>query len=500
MRLMLVALAVAGSVAPAAAQEPTIEIDPSLPFATRRVLDIALDEEGAVVRTGETLVQPGDTIRGPLVQVGGRLTLEGRVEGDVTAVDAVVLVRPGAVVAGRMTILAGAHYGSTMATIEGPVLWLRDEPLEVVQTPAALHLRYVPPPEPPFPVRLKGIFGLVLREYNGVDGLAFGVEVGLRPRRAWPRTELAGGPVFRSERLEDVGWEIRGLRELSLLGGVELGGRLYSISDTSQRWHRADLANSVAAFLLANDDRAYHEREGYELWLERALVLPPVTLRAAWRDDDFDALESERPFALFAGDEDWPENPTATPGEGRALGFGMTWDRRNDKAFTTGGAYVEGFYHHWGFGGDFDFDWGQVDARAWLPVGERSFASLRVVAGGRLGGSDTLAPQFLYRLGGVGTVVGYDGLAGELTGDRAALANLRLHWAIAEPDRFFRTLWLVGLTDVGDAWFPEESIHWNVGLGAGLAGRGRTTYLGVFGAYGLESEEWKAYLLVRPWF
>ncbi len=491
----------AGAVGVVRAQELAVTIDPALPFATRRAIDIALDAAGATVRGGETAVAAGDTISGPLAQIGGRLVIEGVVDGDITAVDAVVLVRPSAAIHGRVTVLAGALYGTTMGTIDGPTLWLRDEPLRVVESPAGgLLVEYVPRPEPGFPIAPAGTFGLVPYEYNGVDGLAFGFAVALRQRAAWPRTELQGGPVFRTERLEEVGWDVRGLREFPSLGGAILGGRVYSISDTSQRWHRPDIVNSLASFLFAYDGRAYHEREGYELSVERAYVLPPVLLRVRWRDDGFDTLASEQPFTLFAGDEDWPENPAVIAGDGRVLGASAAWDRRNDPAFTTGGLYAGAQYDHWGFGGDFEFDWGQVDLRGWLPTGEKSFAALRVLAGGRLGDGEPLAPQFLYRLGGVGTVLGYDLLAPDLTGDRMALANLRYNLAVASPGRMFQTLWLVGLADIGDAWFPDESAEWNAGLGAGFAGRGQAAYLGVLGAYGLESKEWKAYLIVQPWF
>jgi hypothetical protein len=102
-------------------------------------------------------------------------------------------------------------------------------------------------------------------------------------------------------------------------------------------------------------------------------------------------------------------------------------------------------------------------------------------------------------MGGAGTVIGHDGLSAALTGDRMAIANLRLHLALP-GHRFMERLYLVGLVDVGDAWFPDDSIRWNTGLGAGLAGHGRASYLGVFAGYGVESEEWHLYVLVRPWF
>ena len=491
------ALAAALLARPAAAQEPVVEVDPRIPFATRQIVERSLADPQSAVETGATVVAREETRPGSIVQLGGSILLEGRVEGDVLAVDSEVTLKPSAAIGGRLTVLAGRFYGTTLAELGEETVWLPEEGIVVESGADTVRVRRVLR-EHPFPFGLGGVFGLVLHEYNGVDGLAFGVEAALRDREGQPPTELAGGPIFRTERMEDVGWWIGGLREFPRLKGVRLGAGAHSITDTAQRWHRSDFGNSVGALLFAYDDRAYHERTGYEVWAERTWVLTPLTLRVGWRDDDFDSLSSETPFVLFGDDGDWPVNPEVVPGRGRALGVRTTYDRRLDKEGLGPGLYLEGRYDRWGFGGDFEFDHGQVDARAFVPLG-RSVVSLRVAAGGRLGGADTLASQFLYRLGGARSVIGYDGLSERLTGDRMALANLRFHVALPGR-RFMDRLYLVGLADVGEAWVEEEPVRWNTGLGAGLAGQGRRTYLGVFAGYGLESEEWHLYLLARPWF
>lgn len=478
-------------------QLPEVKVDPRIPYATRQIVVRGLDAPEASLATGSTVVPEGESRSGSIVQLGGAILLAGRVEGDVLAVDSEVTLKPSAEIGGRLTVLAGRFYGTTMADLGEETAWLPEERILVRADPDTVHVRYVPP-ERPFPFGLRGIFGLVLHEYNGVDGLAFGVEAGLRDLEGQPPTELKGGPVLRTERMEDVGWRVAGFREFPRLNGLRLGGGAYSITDTAQRWHRPDFENSIAALFFANDDRAYHERTGYEAWLERGWVLTPVTLRVAWRDSEFDPLESETPPVLLGDDEDWPVNAPVERGRGRALGLRATFDRPIDEGRGAAGLYLHGRYDHWGFGGDFGFDWGLADGRVHVPIGA-SYASLRIAAGGRLGGGDTLAPQFLHRMGGARTVIGYDGLSEELTGDRMAIAGLRFHLALLGR-RFMNRLYLVGLADVGDAWFPDEPIEWNTGLGAGLAGRGRRGYLGVFAGYGLESEEWHVYVLVRPWF
>jgi hypothetical protein len=507
LRACLALLAVAG---PAFAQVPDVTFDRRVPFATRNIIEIALDADDAVVWTGDRAVPRADTVPGSIVQLGGSLLLEGRVTGNVTTVASAVTIRPGARVEGRVTVLGGTLYGTGMAQIAGPLDWLREEPVRVVEAaPGRVLVDYEPPPEPPFPIELKGFAGITVHEYNGVDGLLFGLTAGLRKRPGQPRTELAGGPVFRTAR-SDVGWNVRFLREFPRARGLTVGGRVYRITETPERWHRGAFNNSLAALFLADDDRTYHERTGGELWAERSFGLP-FTVRIQGRVDVFDSLPSRRPFAFFGDDEDWRTNPAAEEGTGAAIGAKLTIDRRNVPDFATRGVFAEVEVNHWGLGGDFAFDWAQGEALVFVPLGGASFVGLRGVAGGRLGAGDTLAPQFLYRLGGGGSIPGYrfggaDTLSPGssqfdiLTGDRMAFATATVHIGIPVGFRVFRTVYLVGIGSLGDAWVEDDGPDWNAAYGGGIAGRGQTRYVGVFGVYGAEIDEWRVYFRLSPWF
>jgi hypothetical protein len=493
---MALGLGLVATASSAVAQQPVIKVDPEIPTAIRERIDATLSGIDPVSIADSVFVPRGLARESAIVQVGGTVILEGRVTGDVTAIDSQVYVRPGAVVEGRLTVFAGTFSGTTLATIRDGEEWVRDAPLEVVtDLDGNLRIAYVKP-QRPFPIEPKGFLGFVPHNYTGVNGLAFSLAVGLRQRPEWPRTRLSGGPVLRTAR-SDVGWDVELARELS--EGAEIGVRTYSITDTSQRWHRSDLGNSLRSLFLADDDRLYFEREGYEAWASMS-PSPKVRLGVRWRDDDFDSLESENPFAFFGGDEDWRINPPITPGEGRALGTRLTFDARNSSRFATRGVYADVQYDHWGFGGDFEFDWAQAEARGYLPTNGESFAAMRVVAGGRLGGGDSLEPQFLYSLGGRRTVVGTSAISEQLTGDRMLIANVRYHLALPSPIERFQHFYAVGLFDIGDAWFPGGSFNSNVGIGGGVAFHGPVKYLGAFVAYGVDSEEWKFYGMISPWF
>jgi cytoskeletal protein CcmA (bactofilin family) len=91
------------------------------------VIRIALDAPGASVTSGDSTIRGGQTLSGSLAHFGGTLVLEGRVDGDVTAVGSQVYVRPGAAVGGNLTVVGGGFYSTTMAEISGTSTWLREE-------------------------------------------------------------------------------------------------------------------------------------------------------------------------------------------------------------------------------------------------------------------------------------------------------------------------------------------------------------------------------------
>lgn len=499
----LLILVVTLGASPVAAQESAgVVVDPDLPESTRGLIQHALEQDGVRVRILErTVVAEGQEAAGSLVQVGGELVIAGRVSGDVTGIDARVFVRPGARVDGSITVIGGGYYGTTMAELEEAPVWLRDERLEVVEVPPDGARVQSVSGGLGFPFEPKGFAGIALHHYNGVDGLSFGLVAGLKRLPRQPRTELAGGPVFRTVR-DDVGFHVAGLREFRGTGGLTVGASGYRVTASPQAWHRTGYSNTLASLFLADDDQTWYEREGYTVWIERPFVVETVTVRLEWRDDDFETLESETPFAFFADDEEWRVNPAIDDGEGRNLGIEATWDRRDDPGLPRRGWWTTARYDHWGFGGDFDFDFLQADARAYLPVpaGDRSFASFRAMGGGRLGDADTLAPQFWYRLGGGSTLPGYDSLEPILTGDRMAFATATYHHGVPVTSRFVDRLYLVLLATAGDAWFEDDEFDPNAGVGFGLAGNSGTNYAGIFGAFGVETEEWQFYVRLKPWF
>ena len=65
--LVLVSLAV-----PAGAQSSRVELDPEMPFALERVIEIGVAAPGVLIVTGDGMIREADTLGGPLVHFGGR--------------------------------------------------------------------------------------------------------------------------------------------------------------------------------------------------------------------------------------------------------------------------------------------------------------------------------------------------------------------------------------------------------------------------------------------
>ncbi|HKY59866.1 MAG TPA: hypothetical protein VJP59_02545, partial [Gemmatimonadota bacterium] len=140
----LAVLLLAGS---AAAQLPVVEVDPRIPFVTRQIVERSLAGPGTELETGATVVAREETRPGSILQLGGSILLEGRVEGDVLAIDSDVTLKPSAVIGGRLTVMAGRFYGTTMAETGKETVWLPEERIIVESRPDTVRVRYVPLPE-----------------------------------------------------------------------------------------------------------------------------------------------------------------------------------------------------------------------------------------------------------------------------------------------------------------------------------------------------------------
>jgi hypothetical protein len=214
-----------------------------------------------VVRAGsDPLVLSRDSTFSTSLLVLGRPTyLAGRVEGDVVVIGADLFLRPGADVRGRAVAVGGTVATTTLGTVAGGTLSLRDETYDITREGAEFALRHRDLRESDgTPVlSLAGVSGLLLPAYDRVDGLSLPVGVDL---------SSPGGLVTLQPTIT----------YRSRLGTVDPGGTLLvtpsprvrfevaggRTTRTNDDWIYSGPVNSLTSFFAGIDTRNYFRSVG----------------------------------------------------------------------------------------------------------------------------------------------------------------------------------------------------------------------------------------------
>lgn len=111
---LLISLAATGDASAADAA------DKRKPTVTVKVEDLAT---GGIIKFGEDIhVRPGEEIAGPVVAIGGSITIDGIVDGPATAIGGSIKLGPSAVIHGPASSLGGKTQRSEGSRIEGPIV------------------------------------------------------------------------------------------------------------------------------------------------------------------------------------------------------------------------------------------------------------------------------------------------------------------------------------------------------------------------------------------
>ena len=214
-----------------------------------------------VVRAGSArLVLPRDSALSTSLLVLGRPTyLAGRVDGDVVVIGADLFLRPGVDVRGRAVAVGGTVANTTLGTVAGGTLSLRDETYDITREGATFALRHrdlrAADIAPVF--SLAGISGLLLPTYERVDGLS--LPVGATVASPGSLVSLTPTATYRS-RLGTV--DPGGTFLVTPSSGVRVeftGGRT---TRTNDAWIYSDPINSLTSFFVGIDTRNYFRSVG----------------------------------------------------------------------------------------------------------------------------------------------------------------------------------------------------------------------------------------------
>lgn len=455
----LVVAAPACALAPPAAgqelapREVTFTPRPDRPVE-RRLADF-LEGGGYRLWDQDTTLARGDTVRSDVLVLESMVRLEGRVEGTVMAVDADVFLRPRSTVAGDLVVLGGGVYRSSLATVEGDVVYRPALLLQAVPRDGgyAIHSRR----DRPETLRLDGLSGLHLPTFQRVDDWTLAAGAGLQVARVAGQPSLDVSGAFRTggERLAGTvrqRWHPSGRWRL----GVEAG----RATRTNERWIRSDAANTLTHLFGGDDYRNYHESDRVLFTARREFGGgEALALDAGW--ERVRSLPARGAGGLF-GDDTVEPNPSVT--EGDAWRAGLTGRIRREGPADSLALDVRLEGADASVAGDFSYLFGGAAVHWQLPAPSSHRVVLEARARGDLAGE--LPPHRWSAAGGAGTVPTVDLLA--LRGPRLAFG--RATYVIPLP--LLRVPRLGGPALLlrgagGRVWGPGGEADWHPNLIAG---------------------------------
>jgi hypothetical protein len=421
------------------AQQPTPARDTILdtrllPAEVEREVTEAFNSPNTVRATGVYEVESGRVVPGDVAVLNGPLTISGRVNGRVIAINSDVILRPGARVEGQSLVVGGNVDGKDDAFIGGDVrtyrqrLTYRREGDRLIASGSSEEDARWWRRRQKWRSRSYSDLRLVsAKTYNRVEGLPVFIGPSFGHRSGDARFELDALGVFRTgENLEwnsrNVGHSLKTELSVGRGTGIAVGGRLFDVVDPVEQWQLSDVEVGLASFFLHRDYRDYYNRHGGSGYVRLSLARD-VSITGSLSDERWSSRETLDPYTLFRNGQDWRPNPGMDEGRFHIANGTLRIDTRSDEDDPRSGwditaDYERGTGRTTAFGAtspgvrDADLDAITTYARGFLdlrrynrlsPEGQLNF---RLVAGGWLNG-DELPLQRRFSLGGPGALDGY---------------------------------------------------------------------------------------------
>jgi len=287
-----------------------------------------------VVDSSRRLTFPrGTTVPRTTIIVGGDASVAATVHGDVIVVGGDLFLQPGATIRGKAVAIGGGVYGSTLALVTEGTRSIRDRTFDVSRTPAGLQLDYrrlgARDPTIEFPL----LDGLRVPSYDRVEGASVAWGPILRPTA---RLEIDPTVTYRSHL---GAWDpgVHVLVEPGEIWRLTLDARRGTF--TNDAWINSDVVNSITTFSVGSDKRNYYRADRIETAVGRIdrLTIAPTTsvevetyagalTERAWSIGSPDTLGSHPWTVLNQEDPDNVRraNPAIEPGRISAAFLGAT--------------------------------------------------------------------------------------------------------------------------------------------------------------------------------
>jgi hypothetical protein len=405
-----------------------------LPAEVEREVTEAFNAPNTVRATGAYEVDSGRVISGDMAVLNGPLTIAGRVNGRVVAINSDVILRPGARVEGQILVVGGnvdgkdgAFIGGDVRTYRQRLTYRREGDRLIASGSSEEDARWWRRRQKWASHSYSDLHLISARTYNRVEGLPILIGPSFGHRSGESRFEIDALGIFRTG--DDLEWNSQTVghslkTELSVgrRSGIAVGGKLFDVVDPVEQWQLSDVEVGLASFFLHRDYRDYYNRHGGSGYVRLSLNRD-VSLTGSLSDERWAVRETFDPFTLFRNGQDWRPNPVMDEGRFHVSNGTLRIDTRSDVDDPRSGwdilaDYEYGTGHTTSFGPtspgvrDTDTDGrttyarGFLDVRRYNRVSPEGQLNLRLVAGGWLNG-DELPLQRRFSVGGPGAIDGY---------------------------------------------------------------------------------------------
>ena len=389
-------------------------------------------------------VPSGTVVSGDVAVLNGPVTIAGRIEGSLIAINADVRLAAGARIDRKLVVIGGSVTGADGARIEGETL----KQMELLR----YHLdgeRIVAEREPEYDdtwwkrhhvlndlrhgEAQTDFFYVASRAYDRVEGWSFVVGPRFQRFTDWGKINVEAFGVVRTASPvqwgeQTLGHDARAEVQFGKPIGVELGGRAFDVVEPTESWQMENGEVGLASVVLRRDYRDYYGRHGGEGFV-RFVGGKDADLTVSLSNERWNDVRERDPWTLFRDAEPWRPNPFMDTGDMHLLTERLRVDTRDhDEArWTTGwyftaeieqgvgqlartgsplnvdpatGALLPTIAEH------VNYTRGLIDLRRYNRLTPEMSLNLRLVGGGWLGGSE-LPTERKMSLGGPGTLPGF---------------------------------------------------------------------------------------------
>jgi len=356
------------------------------------------------------------------------------VNGRVVAINADVILRPGARVEGQILVVGGnidgkddAFIGGDVRTYRQRLTYRREGDRLIASGSSEEDARWWRRHQKWGSHSYSDLHLISARTYNRVEGLPILLGPSFGHRSGETRFELDALGVFRTGddlhwNSQTVGHNLKAELSFGHNAGVAVGGKLFDTVDPVEQWQLSDVEVGLASFFLHRDFRDYYNRHGGSGYV-RLSFNRDISLTGSLSDERWAVRETFDPFTLFRNGQDWRPNPVMDEGRLHVTNATFRIDTRSDQDDPRYGWDITADYEY-GTGnttslgptspgvrdgavpGATTYARGFLDLRRYNRVSPEGQLNLRLVAGGWLNG-DELPLQRRFSVGGPGAIDGY---------------------------------------------------------------------------------------------